>query len=169
MISSRIDDPSDNASLGTRKRGPRITRACQLCRARKVRCDGQSPCSGCRPSGVACVYRTSESKRTRGPTRVRSANPSETSVDRPFTTTYGIPPAVQVRHDPVKYKRLRELRAGIGVSNRDSGSFQFYGNSILSFHAGFYSGADCAQARRHTSALFNVFTSGSNGGLMRLS
>ncbi|KAF3015182.1 hypothetical protein E8E15_004432 [Penicillium rubens] len=129
MISSRIDDRSDNASLATRKRGPRITRACQLCRARKVRCDGQSPCSGCRPSGVACVYRTSESKRTRGPTRVRSGNPSETSVDRPFTTTYGIPPAVQVRHDPVKYKRLRELRAGIGVSNRDSGSFQFYGPS----------------------------------------
>lgn len=30
-------------------------------------------------------------------------------------------------NDPVHYKRQRELRAGIGVSNKDTGSFQFYG------------------------------------------
>ncbi|KAK2809889.1 hypothetical protein FQN49_008581 [Arthroderma sp. PD_2] len=31
--------------------------ACVLCQQRKVRCDRQSPCSGCQKYGVGCIYR----------------------------------------------------------------------------------------------------------------
>src|ERR1700753_1811109 len=31
-------------------------RSCVVCRARKVRCDKQSPCSNCRRANTACLY-----------------------------------------------------------------------------------------------------------------
>ena len=137
MVSSRGDNPSDSASPRPRKRGPRVSRACEHCRARKIRCDGQSPCSGCRVSEIAgeCVYRAAGQRRRRTARSVqkhqqRSSYPSETFANRPLPA---VSQAGHVRHDPVQYKRLRELRAGIGVSNSDTGSFQFYGESIHFF------------------------------------
>uniref|UniRef100_A0A0B7JNW7 Zn(2)-C6 fungal-type domain-containing protein n=1 Tax=Bionectria ochroleuca TaxID=29856 RepID=A0A0B7JNW7_BIOOC len=35
----------------------RISKACHECRARKVRCNGQTPCERCKTRGIDCVYR----------------------------------------------------------------------------------------------------------------
>ncbi|RAH84334.1 hypothetical protein BO86DRAFT_446357 [Aspergillus japonicus CBS 114.51] len=90
----------------------RITRACERCRSRKVRCDGQTPCAGCRPRNFPCIYRSA----TR-PSRRRKLLDGRSAISLRFS------------NDPVQFKRHRELRAGIGVSNVDTGSFQFYGPS----------------------------------------
>lgn len=46
---------SSTASTGT---GPseRLSFSCSTCRARKVRCDKQHPCSNCVKAGVECVF-----------------------------------------------------------------------------------------------------------------
>jgi hypothetical protein len=60
------------APLGMGSRAPisRTTKACNACRARKVRCDAggnsggePSTCSRCRESGVTCVYSGAQKKR----------------------------------------------------------------------------------------------------------
>ncbi|KAE8154352.1 hypothetical protein BDV25DRAFT_147990 [Aspergillus avenaceus] len=101
----------------------RISRACEACRARKVRCDGESPCAKCRGTNRQCEYR-STSLGTR--TTRKSVRTVNTSRPRPSGVLPSIAP---IRNDPVHFKRHRELRAGIGVSNVDTGSFQYYGPS----------------------------------------
>lgn len=55
--------------LGARAPISRTTKACDACRARKVRCDAggypsaQGPCSRCRESGRTCVYTATQKKR----------------------------------------------------------------------------------------------------------
>ncbi|KAE8142483.1 hypothetical protein BDV38DRAFT_294355 [Aspergillus pseudotamarii] len=101
----------------------RISRACEACRARKVRCNGESPCARCRGTNRHCEYRSprSETRSTRKPLRAHNTpRPGPSGV---------LPSTAPVRHDPVHFKRQRELRAGIGVSNVDTGSFQYYGPS----------------------------------------
>ncbi|KNE54290.1 hypothetical protein AMAG_00277 [Allomyces macrogynus ATCC 38327] len=39
-----------------RPRPPRIALACDPCRSRKVKCDGQQPCASCRRSSYPCTY-----------------------------------------------------------------------------------------------------------------
>ncbi|PKS06012.1 hypothetical protein jhhlp_007846 [Lomentospora prolificans] len=41
---------------GYKARRPRAARACELCRAKKNKCDEQYPCSYCRTKNVECVY-----------------------------------------------------------------------------------------------------------------
>ncbi|PYI00446.1 hypothetical protein BO78DRAFT_424478 [Aspergillus sclerotiicarbonarius CBS 121057] len=109
-----------SSPLHGRPPGARIPRACERCRSRKVRCDGQSPCAGCRPRSLACLYRPAARparQRKKQSHRDVSASASATSAAR------------RILHDPIQFKRHRELRAGIGVSNVDTGSFQFYGPS----------------------------------------
>ncbi len=43
----------------------RISKACQECRARKIRCDGDEPCGRCKVRSVDCVYRTKARNRAR--------------------------------------------------------------------------------------------------------
>ncbi|KAJ5335528.1 hypothetical protein N7452_007931 [Penicillium brevicompactum] len=131
-MSSQIDVGDNSTPL--RRRGPRISRACEQCRGRKVRCDGQRPCSGCQGGGAACLYSS-------GPRRRRvagnSRNDQRQSRDKPTpingTSSPGLtnvgPETPNVCHNPVQFKRLQELRAGIGISNSDTGAFQFYGPS----------------------------------------
>jgi len=40
----------------SRRRLSRAPHACQLCRTKKARCDGQHPCSNCRSRSSTCVY-----------------------------------------------------------------------------------------------------------------
>ncbi|CAG7988895.1 unnamed protein product [Penicillium salamii] len=122
------------------KSSPRVLRACDRCRYRKVRCDGNSPCSGCRPGGHDCVFRPPRQTRQRrqhtrhfaeGPQAGFQREPStyqqlqlpESSLIAPLRST------AHVLQDPVQFKRQMELRAGIGVTNVETGSFQFYGPS----------------------------------------
>ena len=45
---------ASRAELGVQGAGASANRACQPCRARKVRCDGESPCSRCKKTGSEC-------------------------------------------------------------------------------------------------------------------
>ncbi|KOS38065.1 hypothetical protein ACN38_g11118 [Penicillium nordicum] len=119
---STLDIPRLSSAPGV---SPRIPRACERCRSRKVRCDGNVPCATCRPGHHPCIYRTEPQTRKRR-TRVKDATASSTHL-----SSYNPPPrpAAPTLQDPVQFKRQRELRAGIGISNVDSGSFQFYGPS----------------------------------------
>ncbi|CAG8187134.1 unnamed protein product [Penicillium salamii] len=122
------------------KSSHRVLRACDRCRYRKVRCDGNSPCAGCRPGGHDCVFRPPRQTRQRrqhtrhfaeGPQGGFQREPStyqqlqlpESSLIAPLRST------AHVLQDPVHFKRQMELRAGIGVTNVETGSFQFYGPS----------------------------------------
>ncbi|OJJ79303.1 fungal specific transcription factor domain-containing protein [Aspergillus glaucus CBS 516.65] len=92
-------------------------------------------------SGASCTYRNPRNDRKQAARRVSrqqpmlipSTNNVGSSLD---ATTAPTPEAPRIDaapprllNDPVHYKRQRELRAGIGVSNKDTGSFQFYGPS----------------------------------------
>lgn len=55
----------------------RVSRACDICRARKIRCDGMTPCSSCRIARHTCQYRMLVRKRGPKPTRFTRA-PSNT-------------------------------------------------------------------------------------------
>ncbi|KAI0551289.1 hypothetical protein F4679DRAFT_147511 [Xylaria curta] len=47
----------------------RILQACNNCRLRKSRCDGNTPCSACATHPITCIYETSQ--RRRGPGRAK--------------------------------------------------------------------------------------------------
>ncbi|RAH45318.1 Zn(II)2Cys6 transcription factor [Aspergillus brunneoviolaceus CBS 621.78] len=115
--------PSSPPPLHERPPGARITRACERCRSRKVRCDGHTPCAGCRPRNFPCIYRSATRPRRQGKRRLLDSRSAISAENDPQTRLIRVP------NDPVQFKRHRELRAGIGVSNVDTGSFQFYGPS----------------------------------------
>lgn len=128
-----------SSTPGGIKRKPRVALACEQCRARKIRCDGETPCSGCRHSGASCTYRNPRHDRKQAARRVSRQQPmlipSTDNVGSSLDATAAPTPEApridaappRLLNDPVHYKRQRELRAGIGVSNKDTGSFQFYG------------------------------------------
>jgi len=51
----------------------RISKACQECRAKKIRCDGGEPCHRCELRAVDCVYRSKARNRARKGTPVAAA------------------------------------------------------------------------------------------------
>ncbi|RAL15000.1 Zn(II)2Cys6 transcription factor [Aspergillus homomorphus CBS 101889] len=123
--------------LASERRGPiaRTARACERCRVRKVRCNGESPCSKCQSGRHTCIYRPASqlrpSRRKRATRDVFRVGHPATAAPPPATPPPASPafPGPRVRNDPVQFKRQRELRAGIGVSNVETGAFQFYGPS----------------------------------------
>jgi hypothetical protein len=57
--------PEDDGAGASRKRAPitRISTACNACRTRKYRCNGETPCSNCIRSRIACIF--TPNKRTK--------------------------------------------------------------------------------------------------------
>ncbi|RIA87803.1 fungal-specific transcription factor domain-containing protein [Glomus cerebriforme] len=45
----------------------KITTACDTCRRRKVKCDGESPCANCQRGSYQCTFSDASAKRPRGP------------------------------------------------------------------------------------------------------
>lgn len=43
----------------------RISKACQECRVKKIKCNGETPCQNCRLRSLGCVYREKARNRTR--------------------------------------------------------------------------------------------------------
>ncbi|KAJ0126054.1 hypothetical protein HZ326_30839, partial [Fusarium oxysporum f. sp. albedinis] len=43
----------------------RISKACQECRAKKIKCNGETPCQNCSMRNLSCVYREKARNRTR--------------------------------------------------------------------------------------------------------
>ena len=111
---------------------PRVLRACDRCRSRKVRCDGNSPCAGCRPGGHACFFRPPRQTRQKRQHTQRLPSTSAQISLPESSPVISSRSTARALHDPVQFKRQMELRAGIGVTNVDTGSFQFYGKlSVL--------------------------------------
>lgn len=76
---------------GHRQKRPRknASRACDLCKAKKTRCDGIFPCSRCRDSGVSCAYDSPYSRGSAAPIvatpateSMRSSQPVNSENDR---------------------------------------------------------------------------------------
>ncbi|CAG8514955.1 1412_t:CDS:2 [Paraglomus occultum] len=58
-----VDESNDNME----NKRVKITTACDICRRRKVKCDGASPCTNCQRGGYQCVFSDASTKRPRGP------------------------------------------------------------------------------------------------------
>lgn len=60
----------------TRKPRTKVSRACDNCRKRKIKCSGRHPCSSCEAYGCACKYSTSQavSQAAKNPLKGTSAN-----------------------------------------------------------------------------------------------
>ncbi|RAH67550.1 uncharacterized protein BO66DRAFT_473377 [Aspergillus aculeatinus CBS 121060] len=112
----------------------RVSRACERCRLRKVRCDGHEPCARCREQESNCSYRPGKSRnRPRRPKiqarrpPVQSPTRQSPAIDNPSTTP--VPESLsQGVTSPSGYWRVG-IQTGIGVSNSETGAFQFYGPS----------------------------------------
>ncbi|KAI4748358.1 hypothetical protein E4T50_01413 [Aureobasidium sp. EXF-12298] len=68
MATTAENDSGESASGNTQKS---LKRACDCCRKRKVRCDGESPCGPCRKATIRCAYLQAPKKK--GPKGLRSA------------------------------------------------------------------------------------------------
>lgn len=65
--------PGDNAtSSSTSRYVPRASRACEMCRLKKTKCDEQSPCLYCQKHSVDCFY-SSHRDVNKNKDRLRSA------------------------------------------------------------------------------------------------
>ncbi|POS74199.1 hypothetical protein DHEL01_v207406 [Diaporthe helianthi] len=47
-----------------------VTTACTNCRRRKIKCNGETPCSHCQPSSQPCIYNAADDKRRYEPSRI---------------------------------------------------------------------------------------------------
>lgn len=71
--------------------GWRISKACQECRKRKIKCDGEKPCKTCRERSTSCVYRdVIRQRRKKQQQENRDSNPhwgsaEESDIGRPLT------------------------------------------------------------------------------------
>ncbi|RGB26527.1 fungal-specific transcription factor domain-containing protein [Rhizophagus diaphanus] len=59
-----VDDSSCDSQENKRVK---ITTACDTCRRRKVKCDGESPCANCQRGSYQCTFSDASAKRPRGP------------------------------------------------------------------------------------------------------
>ncbi|PYI10969.1 hypothetical protein BO78DRAFT_403530 [Aspergillus sclerotiicarbonarius CBS 121057] len=123
----------------------RIVHACEQCRARKVKCNGEDPCITCWQHNQSCRYREAPRTRGRSCKKLKLKEPTPLSpVDETaspsFTRSNDIGTRKvasartggnrgPARYSPEEYRQQLELRAGIAVSNSQTGSFQFYGPS----------------------------------------
>jgi hypothetical protein len=124
--SSEGQGPADRDSAGRR-----ISRACEHCRTRKVRCSGHQPCTNCRQLNRTCIYRV-EARQRRKRTGFFKINP-DIRPNKPADDD--APPArsagslLSTTNNPTLHKKQLELRSGLCVSDHNTGAFQFYGNS----------------------------------------
>jgi hypothetical protein len=118
--------PTPNSG-SSRKR--RTVRACNICRARKVKCDGKLPCSRCSDSHIDCIYPGGRRSRSGG--GIRPIAPKSLNGQQPPKTQTNKEPASNTRtyDDPVTNKKQQELRAGIGAFDSNTDAYQFYGPS----------------------------------------
>jgi hypothetical protein len=70
------------SSNNTRQRLVKVTRACDVCKAKKSKCSGDQPCESCVRRGLTCQY---EAVYLRG--KVPSPRPSGTAASSPQRTT----------------------------------------------------------------------------------
>lgn len=130
----------------------RTTRACNICRARKVKCDGNVPCSRCSDSHVDCIYPGGVRSRSDGGNRPIAPRPLKRKQLSNVQTNQELKPDTRTYDDPVTNKKQQELRAGIGAFDSNTDAYQFYGpSSHFSFVQRLYQ-----RIRRQSNAPLNV-------------
>lgn len=104
---------NDGATAPKRRRIERVTAACDLCKFRKVKCDGQKPCAYCvrKKRGDTCVF-SAPRPRTVHSAGNTPANDARESVDHPTPR-----PIQQRRRSEESLHRPRDLQDnGLGPS-----------------------------------------------------
>ncbi|GIZ46106.1 hypothetical protein CKM354_000924500 [Cercospora kikuchii] len=71
QVAPTASPPEKNGSSGGSAPKQPLKRACDCCRKRKVRCDGQDPCTPCKKASIRCAYLAIPKKK--GPKGLRSA------------------------------------------------------------------------------------------------
>ncbi|CVL05898.1 uncharacterized protein FPRN_14216 [Fusarium proliferatum] len=75
-----------NASSSRTRRGPRTPRACEICRYKKIKCDGLMPCQSCRFREANCVYKTHNNRYVQSTPSAQTYPTTENSI--PSSTSY---------------------------------------------------------------------------------
>jgi len=60
-----------NSITRKKRQKPTVTAACQECRSKHTKCDGQTPCSSCVKKAITCIYETARKKRGPAPGKVK--------------------------------------------------------------------------------------------------
>ncbi|KAL9573663.1 hypothetical protein ACKAV7_002207 [Fusarium commune] len=63
IVAVVVSRHNSTATMNTTKW--RISKACQECRAKKIKCNGETPCQNCSMRNLSCVYREKARNRTR--------------------------------------------------------------------------------------------------------
>lgn len=64
--SSASKRPAESTETAVKRRAPYASKACDACRRRKGRCDGQEPCEYCVGRGWECNYSAGPNDQRRG-------------------------------------------------------------------------------------------------------
>ncbi|SMN21383.1 similar to Saccharomyces cerevisiae YER184C Putative zinc cluster protein [Maudiozyma saulgeensis] len=59
-----LNSGMNNRVSKQKKKSPRVSKACNTCRARKIKCNGMKPCASCSQAGIECTFDTSSTHRT---------------------------------------------------------------------------------------------------------
>lgn len=111
----------------------RIAKACDYCRKKKIKCDGQTPCTNCNTNSVECYYAATESKKPirRPNSNARTLKDVDAKINRLEALMYtmlerinsGSGPAITSRRRKHVHKRIsskkaeREKQPGHNTSN----------------------------------------------------
>ncbi|KAL2862465.1 transcription factor domain-containing protein [Aspergillus lucknowensis] len=76
--------PSDGSPADNRRKHPKVSRACDPCKSKKIRCSGTLPCNTCARRRLSCTY---ASRYSRGRPPTPPAPSSETAINRAEFTT----------------------------------------------------------------------------------
>jgi hypothetical protein len=124
------DQPTPSSTTGSIQKR-RTTRACNICRARKVKCDGNVPCSRCSDNHINCIYPGGGGGRSRPGGGIRPIAPKSLKRPRPSNTQtiQVLESDTRTYDDPATNKKQQELQAGIGAFDSNTDAYQFYGPS----------------------------------------
>ncbi|KAJ6072901.1 hypothetical protein N7467_010986 [Penicillium canescens] len=71
-----LDTTNEEADDENRRKDPKVSRACDICKRKKIRCDGTLPCNNCAKKKISCAY-DAKYGRGRPPTPPPSATINE--------------------------------------------------------------------------------------------
>lgn len=146
---------------------PRAARACELCRAKKYRCDEQDPCGRCRRRNITCIYQ--DARRIRERLRSNAHEDTNAASERtPSVEGFGVPISVPVqqRTTPTDYPPSQNQEGEVSEVNPHTLNNEFHGpTSSLAFLAALQQrppnrlqGVDGAQrANAGTQSLVSAF------------
>jgi len=110
----------------------RTPKACEPCRRRKVKCDGQKPCRLCHDNPLACVYRLKARSHIRRPASISptaDSNAAGQSRRPPTPSAAAVAPAAAAQ-DAAGSRRYNESVVAVHRAPKSTDSSQlFYGSS----------------------------------------